>query len=66
MREIVFTSQYKRDFKLALRRDLPMTKLNEESDYWQRTNRYLLLTKTMHSKANFAVFANAIFNPIGC
>ena len=29
MREIVFTSQYKRDFKLALRRDLPMNKLNE-------------------------------------
>ena len=29
MREIVFTSQYKRDFKLALRRDLPMAKLNE-------------------------------------
>lgn len=29
MRKIVFTSQYKRDLKLALRRNLPEEKLNE-------------------------------------
>ena len=29
MRQIVFTSQYKRDLKLALRRNLPEEKLNE-------------------------------------
>ena len=29
MRQIVFTSQYKRDLKLALRRKLPEEKLNE-------------------------------------
>ena len=29
MRQIVFTSQYKRDLKLALRRNLPEEKMNE-------------------------------------
>ena len=29
MRQIVFTSQYKRDLKLALRRNLPEEELNE-------------------------------------
>lgn len=43
MRQIVFSSQYNRDLKLALRRNLPEEKLN----FWPPTNRCQPPTKTM-------------------
>ena len=66
MRAIFFTTQYKKDLKLALKRNLPEEKLNEVIKNSLKTFSSLRQIWTIRLKGNIKAAANVIFSLIGC
>ena len=66
MREIIFTHQFKKDLKLARKRNLPEDKLNEVIFNLANDITLQQREKTTTLQVNLQDLESAIFSRIGC